>query len=570
MSRLRQALGLEARSYENPAVPLSGRNLALLGSAGGLESEAGPMVGEGSALTYSAVFACVRVLAEGVGVLPLAMYRQKGPEEREEAQDHPAHQLLHVQPNPEQTPAVFKETLQGHLGTWGNAYARIEWDGRGEPKALWPLEPSVTRAQRLLGSYQLRYTTVWRGKQLVLDPAEVLHVPGLGFDGVTGYSPVGLLRNAVGIGLAAEQFTSRFYRNGAWFSGFFEHPDQLEDEAHKHVQESLHKAHAGAANAFRPLILEEGMKWHQVTLPGEDALFLSLRKLQRREVAACYRVPPHMIADLEGGASYSSIEQMSLDFVTYSLAVWLAKWEQECTRKLQLAPSYYARFNLDALLRADTAGRYGAYKVGREGGWLSANDVRRRENMKPIEGGDTYLEPRNAAPLGSQQQALPAPAPAPKPPPAKRPAGKPAAQVGPGVKLLAVLEDVAGRGARRQADRVRRAGKKPVAELRVWASGFFAGEEATTVAALLPAAEALALAVPGGAALEAGERTARVQRALRGAVAADLERAQADTVRAHHAGQLEPLLAAWAANRSKDLATTVAGAVARALEEPTT
>lgn len=409
--RLLRALGLEARSIQNPAVPLTSEAVLAYFQAEGGPTEAGPVVSTQGALAYTMVLACTKVLAQAVSALPLMAYRRTGEDEegRERAADVPAYRLLHRQPNPDMTPATWKETLQGHLCTWGNAYARTLFDGAGRPVASYPLLPHETAVKRVQGSLDLRYTSKWQGRDVVLDPIEVLHVPGLGFDGLVGYSPVGMARQGIGLGLAAEQFAARFYRNGAWLGGVFEHPMALSDKAHGHLKDSLLNR-TGAVNAHKPLVLEEGMKWHQATMPAEDAMFLAMRKFQNREVCALFRVPPHMVADLEGGASYASVEQLSLEFVTYALGPWLVKWEQEVTRKL-LDPDaqgeLFAEFMVDALLRGDTTVRFAAYRTGRDGGFLTVNEIRRRENLPEVEGGDELLRPLNMGVVGQDPEPDP-------------------------------------------------------------------------------------------------------------------------------------------------------------------
>lgn len=580
MSRLRRALRLptERRSYENPAVPLSGANLSkLLGWGwGGHQTDAGPVVSEQTALSYGAVLACVRVLAEGVATLPLAMYQRGADGGRREVDEHPAQYLLKNQPNPEMTPAVFKETLQAHLCTWGNGYARIEWDGQGRPVALWPLAPHVTRAERLLGSFELVYKTTWQNKQVTLDPAEVLHVQGLGFDGVTGYSPIGLMREAVGIGLAAEQFSSAFYQNGAWLGGFFEHPEALGDDAHRHLKESIESS-KGAPNAFHTRVLEEGMKWHQVTLPREDALFLGLRKMQRREVCAAFRVPPHMIADLEGGASFSSIEQMSLDFAMYSLASWLTKWEQEVTRKLGLAPSFFAEFNMDGLLRADGVQRADYYERMIRNRVMNPNEARLRENLAPYEGGDTFSAELN---MGAAGEADPKPVGAPSPKPEGFDQGTggtggsgtgtgtgsggqdPSAQQQRLVRAhLQLVRTAMQRQLRREVDRVGRLVKKHAgdkAALTEALRAFYAESRDGQVADLLAPYEVLLLAYPRPG---VDVRRSTAVAAVQGAVDEDHGQAQGDLLSALELGRAEQLLASWPTTRTE----TVVDALQRAI-----
>lgn len=595
MSQLRRALRLptERRSYENPAVPLSGAGLSkLLGwGYGGWETDAGPVVSEQTALQYGAVLACTRVLAEGVGTLPLAMYERMPNGGRREVDEHPAQYLLQNQPNPEMTPSVFKETLQAHLCTWGNGYARIEWDGAGRPVALWPLLPHATRAERLLGSFELVYKTTWQNKRVTLDPAEVLHVPGLSFDGITGYSPIALLRQAVGIGLAAEQFTSAFYGNGAWLGGFFEHPEALGDDAHKHLQDSI-EGSKGAPKAFKTRVLEEGMKWHQVQLPREDALFLGLRKMQRREIAAAYRVPPHMIADLEGGASFSSIEQMSLDFAMYSLAAWLKKWEQEVTRKLGIAPRFFAEFNMDGLLRADGTSRADYYERMIRARVMNPNEARVRENLAPYKAGDTFSAELNTGGAGEAEPTVEG-APAPKPEGFDEGTGgqggggtgtgtgsggqSPAAERNRRLVIahLGLIRNAMKRQMGRESDRAARELKRNGPEgLAAWLRTFHASSRDGYVADLLAPYEALVLALPHRDPAEEPLASIVSDRELceahvRAVVDQDHTQAVGDLMGAVELGRVEQLLRAWPTTRTESVADALLRATLGAIGLPT-
>lgn len=562
MGRIRNALGLERRSYENPARPLTAKNLSeWLG--GSVETDAGIRVSEQTALTFGAVFACVQILARGVGMLPLRWYERGSDGSRREATDQLASQLLTARPNREHTPVVFLETLQGHNGLGGNGYARILHDGAGRPRELYPLNPGATSAERMLQTWDLRYLTTWKDRAgVVLEPEEVLHVPGLGFDGVTGYSPVGMARQAIGLGLAAEQFAAKLFHNGAWLSGVFQHPGELGETAHKNLAKSL-RSKSGTANAFQPLILEEGMEWNQATMPSEDATFLALRKMQRREVAAMYQVPPHMIADLEGGASFSSIEQMSLDFVVFTLGVWLVKWEQECTRKLGDGRRYYAEFDTSSLLRAEVEklGKY--YTEARNAGWLSVNEIRRRQNLPPIEGGDTYLQPLNMAAAGKSARE-----------PARDPEGR-AVGAAPGNVREALaqahrqlLVDTCARMVKLEADRAQRAARagrtsSPDA-FRSWAEAFYREQVDRGLAALQAPARVVAVASSAGA--EPRQLDTTVAEALVAHLQLKGRERAAELAGAHEAGRLDELLQAWQVVRPEHMADEVLRAIVGAVQ----
>ena len=315
---------------------------------------------------------------------------------------HPLFTILHDAPNPEMTSFVFRETLMVHLLLWGNAYAQILRDRAGRVAGLYPLLPnrmSVNRdeAGRLYYTYQ-RVTeenpNFRRGGEVTLSSADVLHIPGLGFDGLIGYSPIAMARNAVGMTLACEEYGASFFANGARPGGVLQHPGVLKDPAK--LRESWQAVYGGSANTGKVAVLEEGMTYQQIGIPPEEAQFLETRKFQVDEIARLYRIPPHMVGDLDK-SSFSNIEQQSLEFVKYTLNPWVVRWEQALQKSLLLPEErkrYFIRFNVDGLLRGDYQSRMQGYAVGRQNGWLSANDIREMEDMNPIpaeEGGDTYL-----------------------------------------------------------------------------------------------------------------------------------------------------------------------------------
>jgi HK97 family phage portal protein len=372
----------------------------LLGAAGG----GGISVSEEGALKLAAVYACVRVLSETVAQLPLIIYErlERG---KERAVDHPLYRLLHDQPNPLMTAFEWRETLMSHLALWGNAYCEIEMDGAGRPLALWPLRPDQMEDVRRKGDALTYLYQLPDGKRVVLRGEQVFHVRGLSPDGVWGYSPIRqFARQLVGMGLAVETFGSAFFANGARPGGVLQHPGKLGDEAYANLRESWGARHEGVSNAHRVAILEEGMTFQAIGVPPEEAQFLESMKLNRTQIASIFRVPPHMIGDLER-ATFSNIEQQSIEFKTYTIEPWLVRWQQAINTRLMIEgerDTFFAEFLTDALLRGDTASRYQAHAIGRQNGWLSANDIREIENMNPVDGGDVYLIPLNMVPAGEQ------------------------------------------------------------------------------------------------------------------------------------------------------------------------
>ena len=362
----------------------------------------GKPVNERTAMQTTAVYACVRILAEAVASLPLHVYEYQDDGGKKLVHDHPLYYLLHDEPNPEMTSFVFRETLMSHLLIWGNAYAQIIRDGAGRVLGLYPLLPDKMEVQRDdRGNIYYEYSRnsdenpmFKEYGNIKLKAEDVLHIPGLGFDGLIGYSPIAMAKNAVGMTLACEEYGASFFANGANPGGVLEHPGVLKDPSK--VRESWNSVYRGVNNAHKIAVLEEGMKYQQIGIPPEEAQFLETRKFQINEIARLYRIPPHMVGDLDK-SSFSNIEQQSLEFVKYTLDPWVIRWEQSLQRSLLLPGEkgkYFIKLNVDGLLRGDYQSRMNGYAVGRQNGWFSANDIREMENMNPIpdeEGGNLYL-----------------------------------------------------------------------------------------------------------------------------------------------------------------------------------
>ena len=362
----------------------------------------GRPVNERTAMQTTAVYACVRILAEAVASLPLHVYEYQDDGGKKLVHDHPLYYLLHDEPNPEMTSFVFRETLMSHLLIWGNAYAQIIRDGAGRVLGLYPLLPDKMEVPRDdKGNIYYVYSrnsdenpTFKEYGNIKLKAEDVLHIPGLGFDGLIGYSPIAMAKNAVGMTLACEEYGASFFANGANPGGVLEHPGVLKDPSK--VRESWNSVYRGVSNAHKIAVLEEGMKYQQIGIPPEEAQFLETRKFQINEIARLYRIPPHMVGDLDK-SSFSNIEQQSLEFVKYTLDPWVIRWEQSLQRSLLLPGEkgkYFIKLNVDGLLRGDYQSRMNGYAVGRQNGWFSANDIREMENMNPIpdeEGGNLYL-----------------------------------------------------------------------------------------------------------------------------------------------------------------------------------
>lgn len=365
-------------------------------------STSGKNVNERTAMQTTAVYSCVRVLSEAVAGLPLHVYRYGANGGKEKALDHPLYLLLHDEPNPEMSSFNFRETLMGHLLLYGNAYAQIIRNGRGEVVGLYPLMPSKMTVDR--DSRGRLYYLYTRGSddspvgaengQVYLPPEQVLHIPGLGYDGIVGYSPLAMAKNAVGMAIACEEYGAKFFANDAAPGGVLEHPGVLKNP--DKVRDSWNKLFRGSGNAHQIAVLEEGLKYQPIGISPEQAQFLETRKFQIDEIARIFRVPPHMVGDLEK-SSFSNIEQQSLEFVKYTLEPWLMRWEQGMARRLfseREKREYFIRFNVEGLLRGDYESRMNGYAVARQNGWMSANDIRELENLDRIPadaGGDLYL-----------------------------------------------------------------------------------------------------------------------------------------------------------------------------------
>ncbi len=391
------------RSRDAPKNATAGSGYSfLLGS-----SASGKAVNERSAMQITAVYSCVRILSEAVASLPLHLYKYTDTGTAK-ATEHLLYFLLHDEPNPEMTSFVFRETLMTHLLLWGNAYAQIIRNGKGEVLALYPLMPDRMNVDRdEYGNIVYEYMVsqedapINKGSTVKLSPQEVLHIPGLGFDGLIGYSPIAMAKNAIGLAIATEEYGSKFFANGATPSGILEFPGTVKEP--ERVRESWNKGFGGT-NTHKVAILEEGVKYSPISISPNEAQFLETRKFQIDEIARIFRVPPHMIGDLEK-SSFSNIEQQSLEFVKYTLDPWVSRWEQSIKRTL-LSPdekmSYFAKFNVDGLLRGDYQSRMSGYAIGINNGFMCPNDVRSLENMDMIPeelGGNTFMVNGTMVPL---------------------------------------------------------------------------------------------------------------------------------------------------------------------------
>ena len=402
MNKLTQWL---QRYIITPGTPLSRPESWLLSFLGSGESKSGANVTEWSALQVSAVYACIRILSETVATIPLHLYRRldRG---KERAYDHPLYDILHNQANTEMSSFTWREIMQGHLGGWGNAYSEIERGNDGRVVGLWPMLPDRTCPKRIDG--KMFYETTIEGKGFLLPKERVLHIPGFGFDGMVGYNPIRMARESIGMALATEEYGGRLFSNDARPGGILTHPGKLSATAKKNLIESWEERHQGLSNKHRTALLEEGVQFQTIGIPPQESQFLQTRKFQIAEIARWYRMQLHKIGEMES-ATFSNIEQQSIEHVVDTITPWVTRWEAAIKTQL-LAPrerkEYFAEFLLEGLLRGETQARFSSYAIARQWGWMSANDVRESENMNPLpdEQGDIYLVPMNMIPADQARE----------------------------------------------------------------------------------------------------------------------------------------------------------------------
>jgi HK97 family phage portal protein len=427
----------------------------------GGSASSGVYVNADTALQASPVWACVRLLAESLASLPVIIYRRTADGGKERATDHPLYELLHDQPNPLQTAFGFKRAMMAQALLFGNAYAQIAPGTRGAVDSLNMLYADRVHPEALPGG-GIRYMVTGNdGIARAVNDEDVFHLPGLSLDGITGLSLIRYARESIGLVLAAEGYSSRFYSQNARPGGILRYPKALTVDAAARLRTSWQEAHAGLGNAHQVAVLEEGAEWQQTGMTNQDAELIAQLDWSIADVARYFNVPLHMIQQMTKTTSWGSgIEEMSIEFVTYSLLPWVRNWEDTIRKDLIVAKrTYFAEFLLEGLLRGKQSDRYTAYNTGRQGGWLSVNEIRRFENMNAIEGGDQYLSPLNMAPVG------PEPAPqsaAAEPTPPEEPAAAAHYQL--------LLREAAGRVVRKEIAAMSRAAKRCGEDRGAWAA----------------------------------------------------------------------------------------------------
>lgn len=488
-------MGFLTRAFEQRDVTVVGDELWRAWKA--QSTAAGVNVTPETALTFSAVFAAHKILAESTAMLPLFLLKRLPGGGKEPATSKRLYGVLHDIANPEMDAYLVRETMTAHLAGWGKAFAKIDYDANGQVVALWPIHPKRVTVKRNEQKALYFEISMPDGGTKNYRWDEIFYLRGMSPDGINVYTPIQLQRQGIGLGLAAEAFGASLFANGATPKGVLMHPgpQAMSDKAYARLKENWNDDHQGLSNANKIALLEEGVQWKDTSIPPDDAQFLQTRQFQVEEIARWYRIPPPMLALAEKAMTYASVEAFGLQFVTYTLYPWLVRWEKGTSMQLLLErerSKYFAEHLMTALLRGDTAARNQSYATGRQWGWLSVNDIRGMENMNPIDGGDVYLTPANminsADPGKIQRQFLP------------------------------VLTDAMQRILRREANDVRGAVqkilvKKGAEEFTDWMGTFYQEHQEFIVRNLMSAAQSYAEMICDG--MELSTVTERVTESLK-------------------------------------------------------
>lgn len=381
-------------------------------------TSSGVPVGPDTALRFSAVYACVRLLSESLAMLPLLTYEHTPDGGKRRAENHPIYDLLKTEPceAPRTSAFTFKATAMVHLLLRGNAYAQIIPGPRGPVDQLKLIHPDLVTPILAPGAANLAYKVRQPdGTQKTVNNEDMLHLLGMSLDGLTGVSVITYARESIGLGLAAEGYAARVFSQDATPRGVLQMKGNLSTAATERLRASWQQQHGGLGNVHKPAILEEGLEWKTTAMTAEDAQLIGSREFEVEEIARWFNVPLHMVQSQQKTTSWGTgVAEMSLGFVIYSLMPWLTRWEDTVGQQLIVNNRrFFVEFLTQALLRGNLKDRYDAYTLGRNGGWLSVNDILRLENMNPIgPEGDVRLQPMNMVPLGTP------PAPAAPPPPA--------------------------------------------------------------------------------------------------------------------------------------------------------
>ena len=392
MTMLRRLLERRA-SPENPRYPLTAPEL-LTWMMAGSQTDSGVLVTPERSVQITAVYRAVSLISGAAAALPLKVFRSGRREE--------VRVPLLERPHPDATDFELWEYVYVSLLLWGNAYLEKRRDGLGRVVELWPINPATVTVRRgALTEANPSGKEFVIGSQ-VLTPYEVLHIPGLSYNGLVGLSPIQVARQALGLAAAAEAFGAKLFGSGSLMSGVLQTDQKLTEEVAQRVKADFAaKVGGGLRNAHEVAVLDAGLKFQPISIPPEDAQFLQTRKFQVQEIARLYGVPPHLLMDLDGSTSWGTgIEQQTIGFVVYTLRPWLTRVERRVTASDLIPARAYAEYVVEGLLRGDTATRYQAYATARQWGWMSINEIRARENLEPVEGGDQLISPLNMEPIG--------------------------------------------------------------------------------------------------------------------------------------------------------------------------
>lgn len=369
----------------------------LIGEAQGLRTASGVSVSPETALRSTTALICVRVLAESVASLPCILYKRRKDGGKDRATDHPLYPVLHDNANGWNTSFEYFEGTMTNLATRGNGYSYVERNRKGQTIGLVPLAPDPVDIKQASDWSPIYTATMPDNTRAKLSRLEMHHVRGPLPKGYKGRSIITLARDAIGLGLATEKFGSALFENGARPSGILKHPKELQTPAQTRLKEQFAERFSGLDNAHKPLVLEEGMDWVALSINPDEAQFLETRKFQRSEIAGIFRVPAHFVNDMEA-ATFSNIEHQTLDFIQQSLRPWLVRIEQAINRDLltkEEQQDYFVEFLMDGILRGDFLTRMQGYALQKSNRLATTNEIRSRENMNPIVGGDVLDETNN-------------------------------------------------------------------------------------------------------------------------------------------------------------------------------
>jgi len=514
----------------------------------GTPTAAGVTVNEGNALQISAVWACVKVISETIASLPLFVFRRSGGNDRQAMLDHPLHNLLHTEPNPQMTSMQFRETLQMHVLTWGNGYAAIERAGGLKPTALWPIDPSrvdieINPDRRLV--YVVRVGDAPNQETQRFTQDEILHIRGPSPDGLKGYSVIRLARESMGLASAAEKYAAGIFGNSSTPRGVLEHPGSMEATSAAQFRKDWERLHKGPDNAHKTAILQQGMKFHPMSMSPDDSQMLESRQFEVEEITRWFNVPPHKIQHLLR-ATFSNIDSQQVSFATDTIRPWLVRWEQEYQRKLFAGtPDTFAEHVLDAVLRGDPKSRAETLEIQSRNGIRSIDEWRALENLNALPGGvgaKHFVQLNLAAveDLDRQQES----------PPAEGGLASRAGLLDGIIKAhKPLLADVIGRVLRTEADKVKRAQRRET-DLPAWLDRFYADHQAHVRGALIPAVNAF---VDSARAICGGDGRLADLDELVATTTAELAGRHVETSRKNLAGgDIDGVLAQWRATRAAD------------------